>query len=201
MISRIASGLRRNTVPLAAGAILVTGFFLVSCAAPSTGIKSLSETDILLKIGDGFYFNDRYEESVEKYSQAIEAQPGLAKAYRNRGYAYLALDEDAKALADFNRAIEISPDFAEAYLGRATLHYRQNAYSEAITDFDRVIELDPWNETARYYKAQACEKVGRLREAVKAYKGYIHCIVPRENPSVETARERIMALAQRISDN
>jgi len=200
MIADVATGRRRSLIPLAAGTVLLAGFFLASCAAPSGRVKKLSEADVLLKIGDGFYFNDRYEESVEKYSQAIEAQPGLAKAYRFRGYAYLALDENAKALDDFNRAIEISPDFAEAYLGRAAFYYRQTAYSEAIADFERVIELDPWNDTARYYKALACEKVGRLREAVKAYKGYIHCSVPRENPGVETARERIRELEKRLSD-
>jgi cytochrome c-type biogenesis protein CcmH/NrfG len=57
-----------------------------------------------------------------------------------------------------------------------------------------VTKADPWNSTARYYLALACEKVGRLREAVEAYKGYIHCAVPRDDETIRHARERIREL-------
>jgi len=180
-------------VGIAAALILASAFF-VSCGTLPPPAEKFSEGEILLKRGDGYYFNSRYEEAIEEYTRAIAADPGLAAAYRYRASAFLALEENVQALADYDRALEIDPSFAEAHLGRGVLHYRQGAYSEAIDDFDRVIDLDPWNSSARYYKARACEKVGRLREAVEAYRGYIHCTVPRDDGTVEFARERIREL-------
>lgn len=179
-----------------AAALALAAAFSLSCGTLPPPSKQFSEGEILLKRGDGYYFNGRYAEAIEEYTRAIEIDPGLAAAYRYRASAYLALEEHLRALADFDRAIEIDPDFAEAHLGRGVLHYRQGAYSEAIDDFDRVIALDPWNSNAQFYKALACEKVGRLREAVEAYRGYIHCTVPRDDGTVEFARERIRQLEE-----
>jgi tetratricopeptide (TPR) repeat protein len=197
--NRISSRRIRNIAILAI-AVLATAS-IVSCAGSPEGVEhTLSDAEILVKKGDGYYFNDRYDEAVREYTDALAADPRSSGAYRNRGYAWLALRETEKAKADFDRALEIAPDFSEAYLGRGGLYYLQGKYAEAIDDFDRVIELDPWNATARYYKAQACEKIGRLREAVEAYRGYIHCVVPREGGSADFARERIQELQKRLPD-
>jgi len=191
----------RNRQILATVIISLAATLLVSCAgSPDAVERSLSEADILLKKGDGYYFNDRYDEAIREYTLAAAADPGSAAVYRNRAYAWLALREMEKAREDFDRAVKIAPGFAEAYLGRGGLYYQQGKYAEAIDDFDRVIELDPWNATARYYKALACEKIGRLREAVEAYRGYIHCVVPREGGSADFARERIQDLEKRLPD-
>lgn len=167
---------------------------LLSACAASPPAPNISKVEILLKRGDGFYFNSRYEEAVKEYGQAVELSPRLAAARHHRGRALAALGKTKEAMEDFDRAVLLDPESAAAYLTRGVLSYRLGKYSDAIDDFDRVIELDPWTAEARYYKALACEKVGRLREAVEAYRGYIHCSVPREDASVDFARDRIRAL-------
>ncbi len=164
------------------------------CAAGTSSVRGISEVEILMKRGDGFYFNSRFEEAAEEYRRALELDPKNGAAYRSRGYAMAALDRLEDARRDFDRAIAAGPGDSEAYQARGTLSFRQGKYAEAIDDFDRVIEIDPWNSTARYYKALACEKIGRLREAVEAYKGYIHCTIPRDDGTVDYARERIRDL-------
>ena len=118
----------------------------------------------------------------------------MADPYRYRGYTWMALGSYEQARSDFDRAIEIRADYSEAYLGRGILRFREGKFADAVDDMDLAITFDPWNGTARYYKALACEKIGRLREAVEAYKGYIHCAVPGEAESVERARRRIEEL-------
>ncbi len=176
---------------LAAG-LLAALFF--SCASVPEAGRRLTDYDILLKKGDGYYFMGRYAEAAAEYSLAVEIDSRRPEAYRFRGLALLALEEFEDAGKDFERALEISPDYAEAHLGRGILLFRQGKYPEAIEAFDRTTELDPWDSLARHYKALACEKVGRLREAVEAYKGYIHCAVPGDDATVEQARKRIREL-------
>jgi tetratricopeptide (TPR) repeat protein len=185
----------RCRLPAAVIAVAAAAAFM-SCSAAS-GQRGHTESEILMKKGDGYYFNSRYGEALEEYSRAIEESPGTAPAYRSRGYAYLALEDHEAAERDFDRAVELAPDYGEAYLGRGMLLFRRGRYAEAIDDFDRVVELDPWDSTARYYKALACEKIGRLREAVESYRGYIHCTVPRDAAALEEARERLRDLEKR----
>lgn len=174
--------------------VMVAVVLLASCSPAPVHRPGPSEYDILLKRGDGYYFNSRYAEAAAEYSRAVELDRERAEGYRFRGYALLSLEEYGRARQDFDRALEISPDFTEARLGLGTLLFRLGKYGEAIEEFTLVTKADPWNSTARYYMALACEKVGRLREAVEAYKGYIHCAVPRDDETIRHARERIREL-------
>ena len=190
--------MRSSRLPAAIIAVAAAAA-LMSCSA-ATVQRGHTESEILMKKGDGYYFNSRYAEALEEYSRAIESEPGSAPAYRSRGYTFLALEEHEAAEKDFDRAVELAPTYGEAYLARGILLFDRGRYAEAIDDFDKVIEIDPWETTARYYKALACEKVGRLREAVEAYKGYIHCTVPRDATAVKSARERVRELQKRSPD-
>ena len=176
---------------LAAGVVSAT---FSSCASTPAPSPSPFGYDILLKRGDGYYFNSRYTEAAQEYTAAVELDPDRAEGYRFRGHTMLALGEYGRARQDFERALEISPDYTEARFGLGKLLFRLGKYGEAIEEFTVVISADPWHATARYYMALACEKVGRLREAVEAYKGYIHCAVPRDDESIHFARERIREL-------
>jgi tetratricopeptide (TPR) repeat protein len=181
----------RTPLSLAVGML---GLLLLSCGTTPTVRSGFSEYEILLKKGDGYYFNRRYLEAVAEYTKAVDLESGRAEAYRFRGNALMALEEYGEAGRDFRRAIELSPEYAEAHLGLGILLYRTGKYGEAIEELAVVTSLDPWNSAAHYYTALACEKVGRLREAVEAYRGYIHCAVPRDDETVRRARERIEAL-------
>lgn len=182
------------TVLTRSAAAFIALALIVSCAPAPVQRSGLSGYDILLKRGDGYYFNSRYAEAAAEYSLAIELEKERAEGYRFRGYAMLALEDHKRARQDFEQALEISPGYTDARLGLGTLFFRQGKYGEAIEEFTLVTEADPWNATARYYLALACEKVGMIREAVEAYKGYIHCAVPRDDETIRHARERIREL-------
>jgi tetratricopeptide (TPR) repeat protein len=186
----VAQATVRIHLPLAV--ILISLF--ASCAPSPVHRSGPSGYDILLKRGDGYYFNSRYAEAAAEYSRAVELEEGRPEGYRFRGYALMALEDYDRARQDFERSLEISPDYTEARLGLGTLLFRLGKYGEAIEEFTLVTKADPWNSTARYYMALACEKVGKLREAVEAYKGYIHCAVPRDDETIRNARERIREL-------
>src|SRR5687767_8294923 len=42
---------------------------------------------------------------IENFSRAVELDPALTEAYNNRGLAFFARNETARALADFNRTV------------------------------------------------------------------------------------------------
>ena len=52
-------------------------------------------------------YQGKYNEAIKKYNEALELKPDWNWAYNNRGLAYQALGENAKAQADFAKAKEL----------------------------------------------------------------------------------------------
>ncbi len=77
------------------------------------------------------------------YDEAIRLQPGIAKLYYNRGFAWLRHDQGARAIDDLDTAIRIDPSFAVAYGLRAEARLGQKLYDQAIRDCDQAIRLAP----------------------------------------------------------
>jgi Tfp pilus assembly protein PilF len=67
-----------------------------------------------------------YRSAIADYDRAIAVDPNYAQAYARRGWAFLVLEEFAKAEADFDKALALAPDDEYAQSGRAELHQRQN---------------------------------------------------------------------------
>lgn len=81
------------------------------------------------------YFSDRgntrfmmgdYRSAIADYDRAIAIDPNYSQAYARRGWAFLLLEELAKAEADFDKALELAPGDARAESGRAEIRQRQN---------------------------------------------------------------------------
>ena len=47
--------------------------------------------------------------AVEKFNEALKADPDLTEAYINRGIARLRLDQPVEAVGDFDKALELTP--------------------------------------------------------------------------------------------
>jgi Tfp pilus assembly protein PilF len=179
------AGVRRPFHPLRWAACLVV--FAAGCAgsppggAPAAAPPSpVAQTKVLFSKAEGFFYKGHYEEAVREYSALIAAAPAHAAAHRCRAAALGALRRDAEALADYRRALELAPKDDDVVLGRGLFFFSRGRYAEAIEDFDRAIALDAGNAVPHLYRARACEKIGKYREASEARSTYIHCTIPRE---------------------
>jgi Flp pilus assembly protein TadD len=180
---------------LAAG-VLAFVLQLTGCAAsppaPSGAAAPARSVKFLFGNAEGNFFKGNFTEAIAGYSDVIASDPKNAQAFRCRAAALAVLGRESEALADYGRAVELAPRLDEAWLGRGLYLYSRGRYAEAIDDFDRVNALDPHNAVAHRYRALACDKVGRLREAAASRQAYIHCETPHEHPESygETAPPR-----------
>lgn len=85
--------------------------------------------------------------AIEYYSKAIKLNPKFAKAYNNRGIAYVWEKKYDLALADFNMAIELDPKNGKAYNNRAIVYAYQGETDKARADLHKAkslgIEINP----------------------------------------------------------
>lgn len=86
---------------------------------------------------------DRREDAVNEYTEAIKLDPDYIPAYNNRGNLYRDLNEHEKAFKDFNKAIELDPLYAKAYNNRGLLYQDLRDRENALQDYNKAIELNP----------------------------------------------------------
>jgi len=66
-------------------------------------------------------FADRLTAAMADCEKALLEEPTNAGALTARGFIYMKLGEDSKAVEDFNRAIDRAPNTSIAYYGRGLL--------------------------------------------------------------------------------
>lgn len=88
---------------------------------------------------------DRQRQLIDKLTANIAAgklaDSDLAHVYCDRGAAYQALGESAKALADVDKAVEMQPLDADLLSCRAEVRFGQGEFNRAIEDASRAVRI------------------------------------------------------------
>ncbi len=126
--------------------------------------------------GTRLAYQQKFDDAIQLYTEAIELKPDNAEAYNWRGnirnsVAAIKISVDknvsvgekirSQALDDFNRAIQLKPDYSEAYGNRGYLQFMAKNYPASIKDFDRAIELDPTNAQNYIYRSLYWRQVAK----------------------------------------
>jgi len=81
--------------------------------------------------------------AIEKFSKAIELNPGHYAAYNKRGTARFKAGEIDEAIKDFSMAIELNPDYVNAHVNRACAYDEKGDADSALKDLTRAIKIAP----------------------------------------------------------
>jgi tetratricopeptide (TPR) repeat protein len=90
----------------------------------------------------------------------------IAKAYHNRGMAYLDLGKTPTAIDDFNKAITLSPDFALPYYGRGAAYYQLDQNEKALRDYNKYVALAPQDSKGYSGRALTLRELKRTKAAM-----------------------------------
>jgi stress-induced-phosphoprotein 1 len=105
--------------------------------------------DALKAEGNKLFAEKKFEESIEKFSQAIELDPTNHVLYSNRSGAYASLKDWTKALEDATKTTEIKPDWAKGWGRKGTALHGEGDLVGASDAFDEALKLDPNNAQAK----------------------------------------------------
>jgi len=103
----------------------------------------------------GCTFEDlgRLRDAAGAYQQALQLEPGYAKAANNLGCLQEAFGELDQAEASYNRALKADPKLANAIYNRANLWRRHGRLHEAEADLRQALALEP--QQAEWMRALA----------------------------------------------
>lgn len=85
---------------------------------------------------------ERYEESIERYSEAIKLNPQMAGAYSSRGEAYYDLKNYEAAIIDYEKALSFDPGNSAVCHNTGLAYAALDEYERAVEYYDRALESD-----------------------------------------------------------
>jgi putative PEP-CTERM system TPR-repeat lipoprotein len=122
--------------------------------------------DILLLHGQAYLGNQHFAMADEKFSKALELQPGVAEALA--GKARIALhNRDTAGAAEFaDRAIAEDSQIVDAWIIKAELFREAGKQQEAASAFQKALDIAPTNIPARLGKAMSLGGLGEYDDAL-----------------------------------
>ena len=147
---------------------------------PQPSTTSYEAYDLYLK--GRYFWNKRsgegFEQAIRYFQQAIDKDPGYARAYAGLADCYVLLpafsgmppaEPMKKARAAATKALELDEGLAEAHTSLALIHENYDwDWPAAEKEYRRAIQLDPNYATAYQWYAEYLMWRGRFDEAFRA---------------------------------
>jgi Tfp pilus assembly protein PilF len=97
----------------------------------------------LIETGNAIEDENRLEEALAHYQQAISIAPRLARAHLNVGNIQSKLGEMGAAIESFEAAVTIDPAYGAGYYNLGNARVRAHHPQAALKAYDKAIELKP----------------------------------------------------------
>ncbi|MDH3358226.1 MAG: tetratricopeptide repeat protein [Desulfobacteraceae bacterium] len=94
------------------------------------------------KRGLNYYFQEKYQEVIEDFTDYTRLVPNKADAYQILGMAHLKIKNYEKAIVNFDRAIDLEPEIKGVFGYRAEAFRMIGQLDEAINDSNRALAME-----------------------------------------------------------
>ncbi|OQY41505.1 MAG: hypothetical protein B6242_17295 [Anaerolineaceae bacterium 4572_78] len=120
--------------------------------------------------GNVYLEDEKYDQAIVAYTQAILLEPNYAEAYNNRAWAYVHKGDYDLALSDVTTAINFDKTQAYMYDTRGFVYYRKGYSKEALMDYTKAILLEPARADFYNGRARVHEEMDNVAKAMDDYK-------------------------------
>lgn len=158
-------------------------------AEPKKEERSLVDSDYnrkkLFKKGINLMADEKLDEAVVVFEQALRIDPDNVETLMKLGYARFHLDEHNDALKVYDRILDIDVTNPEAWNLKGLVHYEQKNYAKALNAVEKAVESDPTYGMAWYNKACYLSLLNQVPESLEALKRSIEIDVKNARKSVK----------------
>ncbi|MBU1161495.1 MAG: tetratricopeptide repeat protein, partial [Proteobacteria bacterium] len=88
------------------------------------------------------YFQGKYNEVIEDFTNYIRLVPNKADAFRMLGMAYLKINNYEKAIVNFDKALDLEPEIKGVFGYRAEAFRMIGQLDKAIDDSNRALTME-----------------------------------------------------------
>lgn len=123
---------------------------------------SAQSANKLLREGNKFYNNQKYNNATESYSKALQKAPKDVRAGFNQADALYKLNELDKAKDLFTAVTKVASNTdiqARAHYNIGNVWYKQEKWEESAKAYKQSLKLNPKDEDAKYNLMMALSKI------------------------------------------
>ena len=150
--------------------------------------------------------NDRDEEAVEDFKQAVQLDPDFAEAHYRLGVVQHITGQTDEAQKSFEAAIKAyekltkqDPKNSDAYYFMALCYERLDKYEEAVRALKEAVRTSPKDDDDKYYElALAHFKLAQYDESVTALNKALE--INPDNYPAQDLLEKAKAGAERVAE-
>ena len=150
--------------------------------------RSLVDSDYnrkkLFKKGINLMADEKLEEAVVVFEQALRIDPDNVETLMKLGYAKFHLDDHSGAVSVYDKILDIDVTNPEAWNLKGLVHYEQKNYAKALDSAEKAIESDPTYGMAWYNKACFLSLLNQVPESLEALKRSIEIDVKNARKSI-----------------
>ncbi|CAG8975737.1 hypothetical protein HYALB_00011208 [Hymenoscyphus albidus] len=182
-----------------------------------TYLRMVQKLDRMKTEGNAHYKGGRYQEAVDKYTDALDVDPlnkgTNSKLLQNRALCHIQLKDYKSAIADCERALQLEPSYTKAKKTKATALGQSGDWEASVRVLKEIAEQDPSDAgIARevrkaelelkkslrkdYYKILGVDKDADENAIKKAYRKAAIIHHPDKNPDDEHAAERFKDIGE-----
>ncbi len=117
----------------------------------------------------------------------------LAQSVLTRIARTIEAGESENAVSMLTELLRSHPKYAEAYHQRSQAHYLEDRFDATMRDAQRAIKLNPWHFGAMANRAHALVGLGRMQDALNAYRKVLtlHPRMPGIRTAIRHLRRRL----------
>lgn len=116
----------------------------------------------LLRKGQILLAEGKDKESIETFTQALEAGADPYISYISRGAGFMKMRDVDSALGDFTNALRFNQRSARAYFFRGVAYLLKNEFERAVSDFTSALEFKKDYGIARFCRAISNARMGNF---------------------------------------
>ena len=138
----------------------------------------------LFKKGVNLMADEKLEEAIVCFQQALRIDPDNVETLLKLGYARFHLDDHGEALKVYDKVLEIDITNPEVWNLKGLVHYEQKNFAKALDSVDKAIESDPTYGMAWYNKACFLSLLNQVPESLESLKRSIEIDVKNARKSI-----------------
>jgi tetratricopeptide (TPR) repeat protein len=124
-------------------------------------------------LGNVFLSQDRVDESILCYRNALRLDPNFVRAYYHLSVALTKKDLLDEAIQSLVIALKLKPDYTDALYQSGIVLSQRDQPDEAIACFQKVLKVEPTRAEALFALGAALDSIDREDEAIDCYRNVL----------------------------
>jgi len=135
--------------------------------APATPLQGFTDAETAFAEGNKFFDDNKIDQAIEAYEQAVKLNPDFAEAYFKLGISYQIREKENEKAALDDANVMPTPEGSKEKIRTKD---SEKAFEKAVAAYKKILENNPKDDAAIFNLGRSYDKLNEDKEALKAFR-------------------------------